>query len=72
MLSKRTEQSDLPIVSIPAVLQQDSQMQKKKSGISCSPLTGVTTNSGDPPTGYRVYDACRGSSVFRGCRLSMS
>ena len=38
----------------------------------CSPLTGVTTNSGDPPTGYRVYDACRGSSVFRGCRLSMS
>ena len=37
-----------------------------------SPLTGVTTASGDTPTGYRVYDACRGSSVFRGCRLSMS
>ena len=36
------------------------------------PLTGVITNSGDTPTGYRVYDACRGSSVFRGCRLSIS
>lgn len=45
---------------------------KKRPGAFCSPLTGVTTNSGDPPTGYRVYDACRGSSVFRGCRLSMS
>ena len=37
-----------------------------------SPLTGVTSDSWDTPAGHRVYDACRGSSVFRGCRLSMS
>ena len=36
----------------------------------CSPLTGVTTNSGDPPTGHRIYDACRGSSVSWVCRGS--
>lgn len=47
-------------------------IKQKQPRAFCSPLTGVTTNSGDPPTGYRVYDACRGSSVFRGCRLSMS
>ena len=45
---------------------------KKQLDDFCSPLTGVTTNSGDTPTGYRVHDACRGSSVFRGCRLSIS
>ena len=54
-----------------ACMQRSAISSKKEDGF-CSPLTGVTTNSGDTPTGYRVYDACRGSSVFRGCRLSIS
>ena len=45
---------------------------KKSRGTVCSPLAGVTTGSGDTPTGYHVYDACRGSSVFWVCGLSVS